>query len=81
MYIKVGDYFNTVNSQLIEVTKSCFIKYKKWKHTSNLTSVNYSNLLNKIYMPENVSIKALLSLTIMVQNDISYNVLLVGMWE
>lgn len=39
MYIKVGDYFYTVNSQLFEVTKSCPIKYKKWKHTSNLTSL------------------------------------------
>lgn len=68
MYIKVGDYLYTVNSQLFEVTKSCSIKYKKWKHTSKLTSVNYSNLLNKIYMPENVSIKALLRLSIMVQN-------------
>lgn len=50
MYIKVGDYFYTVNSLLFEVTKSCPLKYKKWKHTSNFMSVNYSNLLNKIYM-------------------------------
>lgn len=48
MYLKVGDYFYTEN--LFEVTKSCLIKYKKWKHTSNFMSVNYSNLLNKIYM-------------------------------
>lgn len=68
MYIQVGDYFYTVNSQIFEVIKSCPIKYKKWKNTSILTSVNYSNVLNKIYMLENVSIKALLRLSIMVQN-------------